>query len=74
MHFLIDVMYVLDIMKNNMKPLLVTGCPRSGTTWVGKMMSKCKNTAYLHEPFNIAYSQLNPGKRSTNLEYWYSYI
>jgi hypothetical protein len=34
------------------KPLLVTGAPRSGTTWVGKMLSLPGQFHYLHEPFN----------------------
>ncbi|MCH2141319.1 MAG: sulfotransferase, partial [Phycisphaerales bacterium] len=42
--------------------LLVTGAPRSGTTWAGKVFASVANTLYAHEPFNpnspCAYSPL----------------
>jgi len=34
------------------RPILVTGSPRSGTTWVGSMVAAAPGIAYLHEPFN----------------------
>ena len=34
------------------KPILVTGSPRSGSTWVGQMLASSARVAYLHEPFN----------------------
>ena len=34
------------------KPILVTGAPRSGTTWVGKMLALSNQLHYIHEPFN----------------------
>ncbi len=34
------------------KPVLVTGSPRSGTTWVGKMLTLSPLLNYIHEPFN----------------------
>lgn len=34
------------------KPLLVTGAPRSGTTWVGRMLTASGEFHYIHEPFN----------------------
>ncbi len=33
-------------------PILVTGGPRSGTTWVGRMLALAPGVDYLHEPFN----------------------
>lgn len=33
-------------------PILVTGIPRSGSTWLGKMLSLASNVQYLHEPFH----------------------
>lgn len=36
-----------------MKNILVTGSHRSGTTWIGQMLSQDKNTMYVYEPFNI---------------------
>lgn len=37
--------------KNQGDPLFVSGAPRSGTTWFGKMLS-CGGLWCLHEPFN----------------------
>ncbi|WP_075261386.1 sulfotransferase [Geobacillus thermocatenulatus] len=36
--------------KNN--PILVTGAHRSGTTFVGKMLSLHPSIGYIQEPFN----------------------
>jgi len=33
------------------KPILVTGSPRSGSTWVGNMIAKCPTVTYISEPF-----------------------
>lgn len=33
------------------RPILVTGTNRSGTTWLGKMLSLAPETLYIHEPF-----------------------
>jgi hypothetical protein len=33
-------------------PILVTGAPRSGTTWVGKMLACAPGVGYIHEPFS----------------------
>jgi hypothetical protein len=38
-------------------PILVTGPPRSGTTWVGKTLALSPSVGYLHEPFSIATSK-----------------
>ncbi|MCP4536933.1 MAG: hypothetical protein GY832_07280 [Chloroflexi bacterium] len=35
------------------KPILVTGAHRSGTTFVGKMLSLASFTTFIHEPFNL---------------------
>ncbi|MCC6208850.1 MAG: sulfotransferase [Gammaproteobacteria bacterium] len=34
------------------KPVLVTGAPRSGTTWLGRMLTIDPALYYVHEPFN----------------------
>lgn len=34
------------------KPILITGSHRSGTTWVGKMISMSSQVFYIQEPFN----------------------
>lgn len=52
-----------------LKPILVTGAHRSGTTWVGKIIANSPSIRYIHEPFNIDYS---PCKVRPN--YWFQYI
>lgn len=33
-------------------PILVTGAPRSGSTWVGNILALDRHSGYIHEPFN----------------------
>ena len=42
-------------MKKINKPILITGCHRSGSTWVGKMLSLPVRVIYVSEPFNPGY-------------------
>jgi len=35
-----------------LRPILVTGAPRSGTTWTGRMLAASPRLYYLYEPFN----------------------
>ena len=42
-------------MKKFEKIILVTGSHRSGSTWLGKMLSLDDDTGYIHEPFNIVH-------------------
>jgi hypothetical protein len=53
----------------NRKPILVTGSHRSGTTWIGKMLSINEEIAYIHEPFNIKY-----GVVRELFDNWFQYI
>lgn len=58
-----------DIQAN--KPILVTGSHRSGTTWVGQMLSANTETSYIFEPFNIK----NVGSyHKYPLKHWQTYI
>lgn len=50
------------------QPILVTGSHRSGTTWVGRMLSQASSLTYVYEPFSID----NPRGISNSL--WYPYI
>ncbi|MBL8100356.1 MAG: sulfotransferase domain-containing protein [Anaerolineales bacterium] len=52
-------------------PILVTGSHRSGTTWVGKMLSANEDLAYISEPLNVLH---RPGVFRVPVKYWYSYI
>ena len=56
---------------SDLTPILVTGSHRSGTTWVGKMLSADANTAYISEPLNVLH---RPGVYRTPVKYWYTYI
>ncbi|RPI72038.1 MAG: hypothetical protein EHM45_22715, partial [Desulfobacteraceae bacterium] len=38
---------------NNDAPILITGCHRSGTTFVGDVLSHSRNVAPIIEPFNL---------------------
>jgi hypothetical protein len=53
------------------RPILVSGAHRSGTTWVGKMLSASGEAAYISEPLNILH---RPGIFKPATHYWYTYI
>jgi hypothetical protein len=53
------------------RPILVTGIPRSGTTWVGRLLCAGRSAGYLNEPFNLAKS---PGTFRIPVGTWYPYI
>lgn len=43
---------LLPAIRDAAAPILVTGAPRSGSTWVGNILALDRATAYVHEPFN----------------------
>ncbi|MCD4708711.1 MAG: sulfotransferase domain-containing protein [Candidatus Sabulitectum sp.] len=47
--------------------ILVTGIHRSGTTFVGEMLSSAPNTGYVQEPFN-------PDLGIEGIDIWYPYV
>ena len=53
------------------QPILVTGAHRSGTTWVGKMLSTSDQVAYISEPLNVYH---RPGIFRAPVTHWYTYI
>lgn len=53
------------------KPILVTGSHRSGTTWVGKMLTANDDVAYISEPLNV-HHRLGIFRAPVN--HWYTYI
>lgn len=55
----------------NRKPILVTGAHRSGTTWVGQMLSLHHHIGYIHEIFNLSGGLLKDEKV---FNYWFQYI
>jgi hypothetical protein len=56
---------------NRLAPILVTGGHRSGTTWVGRMLTASGETAYISEPLNVLH---RPGVMRTPVQRWYTYI
>lgn len=55
--------------KTKGRNILVTGSHRSGTTWIGRMVSLSDNVKYIHEPFNIGlYKCTNP------FDKWFAYV
>jgi hypothetical protein len=52
-------------------PILVTGVHRSGTTWVGKMLTASGEAAYISEPLNVWH---RPGVLAADIPHWYFYI
>ena len=52
-------------------PILITGSHRSGTTWVGKVLSTSPATTYIHEPFN---GMCRPGIFSFKFSNVFTYI
>lgn len=48
------------------KPVLITGATRSGTTWVGRMLASSSQFYYIHEPFNPDYP---PGSGICNVRF-----
>jgi len=59
--------------KDKLKPILVTGPHRSGTTWVGRMLTVSPALYYVHEPFNPNHP---PGYGICNIRFktWFKYI
>jgi Sulfotransferase domain len=53
------------------RPILVTGMPRSGTTWVGRLLCAGNGAGYLNEPFNLSTS---PGTIRVPVGHWFRYV
>ncbi|MHA2504692.1 MAG: hypothetical protein ACXAE3_17705, partial [Candidatus Kariarchaeaceae archaeon] len=49
-----------------MYPILVTGSPRSGTSWIGKMISLSSQIGYLPETYNVLIMENLPGEPLPN--------
>jgi Sulfotransferase domain len=53
------------------RPILVTGMPRSGTTWVGRMLTAGGAVGYINEPFNV---ESSAGTVRLPVDDWYAYV
>jgi glutaredoxin-related protein len=56
---------------SELRPILVTGAHRSGTTWVGRMLAASDHFGYISEPLNVWH---RPGVMRTPVKHWYTYI
>lgn len=55
------------------KPILITGSHRSGTTWVGKIMSASPSVTQIYEPFSVTYPP-GAGICSVRFDRWFTYV
>ena len=55
----------------SIKPILVTGSHRSGTTWVGKMIASSPAVGYIQEPFHPC---RRPGICAVTFPYPFAYV
>jgi LPS sulfotransferase NodH len=53
------------------RPILLTGMPRSGTTWVAHILTASGEVGHINEPFNLAVS---PGTLRVPADHWYAYV
>jgi len=60
-----------DLQDVRVRPLLVTGAHRSGTTWVGRMLGADSQIAFISEPLNVLH---RPGVLRAKVNHWYQYI
>ena len=64
-------------MRNIKNICIVSGAHRSGTTWIGKTISKGTNSSYLWEPFNIkvpASQRISYGESFLKIKNWYHLV
>lgn len=54
-----------------MKPILVTGAHRTGTTWVGKTLALDRRLTYITEPLHLRHPR---GILAVEVPHWYTYI
>ncbi len=55
----------------DLRPILVTGAHRSGTTWVGKMLALHPRLGYVSEPLNLWHRR---GVLRVPVKHWYQFI
>jgi hypothetical protein len=57
------------------RPILVTGLPRSGTSWVGKMLEASGEVVYVNEPLNPRHPPgRSPGVLNAHVTHRFQYI
>jgi hypothetical protein len=53
-------------------PILVTGCHRSGTTWLGSLLAASPRIGYIGEVFNLDHPM--PGACAARFPHWYMHL
>jgi hypothetical protein len=53
------------------RPILLTGMPRSGTTWVGRILTASGEVGYINEPLK---PKLSPGSVRVPADHWFAYV
>lgn len=57
------------------KPVLVTGLPRSGTSWAGKMVEAGGRHVYVNEPMNPSHPPgRSPGVLDVDVQHYFQYV
>jgi Sulfotransferase family len=57
------------------RPVVVTGMPRSGTSWVGKMLELSGELVYINEPMNPKHPPgRSPGLLHADVQHYFHYI
>jgi hypothetical protein len=64
-------MTAVDLDLDGRRPILLTGMPRSGTTWAGRILVASGEVGYINEPFNLSVS---PGSFRVPADHWYAYV
>lgn len=59
------------MVKSECRPIIVSGTPKSGSTWVGKMLSLSPKIGYIHEPFSPI---RRPGVSDDIFKLWFTYV
>jgi Sulfotransferase family len=57
------------------RPILVTGLPRTGTSWIGKMLQASREVVYVNEPLNPQHPPgRSPGVLNAEVSHRFQYI
>lgn len=60
-----------DDAKEQGRPILLTGAHRTGSTWIGRMLSLPERVSYIHEPFNKVHPR---GVSEFRPDVWFPYL
>lgn len=58
----------------DVKPILLTGSHRSGSSWVGRLLAEAPGVGLLYEPFNLEPHIRRRNGCKVRFPYWYTYV